>query len=295
MKFGMLLPTLGPLATGSGVAEKQLTIAQKAESLGFDSIWLADHVVIPTTIKSRYPYNDTGDFPMPADQSFLEPIATMGVLAGATKRVRIGTWVLVLPHRNPIVTAKMFATLDVLSGGRMVLGAGIGWMEEEITLLGAPFKQRSALSDEYLRAMRELWTNSDPHFEGKYVQFSGIKCEPKPLQQPFPVWIGGHSPRAMRRVAELGDGWVAVPKSFAGFKETYEELKKAAAKAGRDMKSIQISIGPAYIGSVDQYVEEMKKYQDLGFDTFFAPVGFWGTDLQNTLGVMEEFARKAGM
>lgn len=295
MKFGMLLPTLGPLASGAGVAEKQLTIAQKAEALGFDSIWLPDHVVIPTTIKSRYPYNDTGEFPMPADQGFLEPLATMGVLAGATKRVRIGTWVLVLPHRNPIVTAKMFATLDVLSGGRMILGAGIGWMEEEISLLGAPFKQRSALSDEYLRAMRELWTNPNPRFEGKYVQFNGIKCEPKPLQKPFPLWIGGHSPRAMRRIAELGDGWVSVPKSFAGFKETYEELQKAAAKAGRDMKSIQISIGPAYIGSVDQYIEEMKKYTALGFDTFLAPVGFWGTDLQNTLNVMEEFARKAGM
>jgi probable F420-dependent oxidoreductase len=277
------------------VAETQITLARKAEELGFDSIWLADHVVIPTTIKSRYPYNDTGDFPMPADQGFLEPLAAMGVLAGATKRVRIGTWVLVLPHRNPIVTAKMFATLDVMSGGRMILGAGIGWMEEEITLLGAPFKRRSALSDEYLRAMRELWTNPNPRFEGEFVRFSGIKAEPKPLQNPFPVWIGGHSSRAMRRVAELGDGWVAVPKSFNGFKETYEVLKSAAAKAGRDMKSIQISIGPAYIGSVDQYVEEMKKYKDLGFETFFAPVGFWGTDLPSTLKIMEEFARKAGV
>jgi probable F420-dependent oxidoreductase len=295
MKFGMMLPTLGALATGTGISETQVAVVRKAEELGFDSVWVADHVVIPTTIKSRYPYNETGDFPMPADQGFLEPLAAMGFLAGVTKRVRIGTWVLVLPHRNPIVTAKMFATLDVLSGGRMILGAGIGWMEEEVTLLGAPFKRRSALSDEYLRAMRELWTNSDPKFEGEFVRFNGIKCEPKPIQKPFPVWIGGHSPRAMRRVAELGDGWVAVPKSFDGFKETYEVLKAAAAKVGRDMKSIQISIGPAYIASVDQYVEEMKKYRDLGFETFFAPVAFWSGDLPGVLKTMDEFARKVGM
>ena len=132
MKFGMMLPTMGALATGPNIQENQLSIAQKAEALGFESLWVPDHVVIPTSIQSRYPYNDTGDFPMPADQGFLEPLATLGFLAGATKRVHLGTWVMVLPHRNPIVTAKMWATLDVLSGGRMMAGVGIGWMEEEV-------------------------------------------------------------------------------------------------------------------------------------------------------------------
>lgn len=188
MKFGMLLPNLGPLATGPGALDGLLAIAQKAEAVGFDSLWVADHVVIPTDIKSRYPYNTTGEFPADPSQGMLEPLSTLGYLAGITSRVRLGTWVLVLPHRNPILTAKMFATLDVLSRGRMMLGAGIGWMEEEISLLGAPFKRRSALSDEYLRAMRELWTNPDPHFAGEFCNFSGIKCEPKPVQQPLPVW-----------------------------------------------------------------------------------------------------------
>jgi len=295
MKFGMMAPTLGLLANGPGTVEAQFAVAQKAEALGFDSLWVPDHVVIPTTIQSRYPYNESGRFPMPPEQGFLEPIAALGFLAGATKRVRLGTWVLVLPHRNPIVTAKMFATLDVLSGGRIMLGAGIGWMEEEVSLLGAPFKQRSALSDEYLRAMKELWTNPDPHFEGKFVRFNGIKCEPKPLQTPLPVWIGGHSPRAMRRVAEFGDGWVAVPKSVAVFKETYENLKIAADKAGRDIKSIQVIIGPSTASSVQTFVEEMKQYQDLGFDSFFASVAFWSRDLNGVLGVMEEFAQKVGL
>jgi probable F420-dependent oxidoreductase len=295
MKFGMMMPTLGPLASGPGALEAQLAIAQRAEALGFDSLWVPDHVVIPTTIKSRYPYNESGRFPMPPEQGFLEPIVALGFLAGVTKRVRLGTWVLVLPHRNPIVTAKMFASLDVLSGGRIMLGAGIGWMEEEITLLGAPFKKRGALSDEYLRAMKELWTNPDPQFEGQFVHFSGIKCEPKPVQKPLPVWIGGHSPRAMRRVAELGDGWVAVPKSFAVFQEIYASLKIAADQAGRDIKNIQVMIGPSMASSVKSFIEEMKKYRDVGYDSFLASVAFWGGDLNSVLGVMEDFAQKVGM
>ncbi len=292
MKFGMFLPSFGPLATGPEAADTLLTIAQKAEELGFDSLWVPDHVVIPTTIKSRYPYNDSGQFPIPAAASFLEPLSVLGFLAGVTRRVRLGTWVLVLPHRNPILTAKMFATLDVLSRGRMMLGAGIGWMEEEITLLGAPFRQRNALSDEYLRAMRELWTNPNPRFEGQFVRFSDIKCEPKPLQQPLPLWIGGHSARAMRRVVEFGDGWVAVPKSFTAFQESYGHLKAAAAQAGRDLRTIQIMIGPAMVSSVHSFLEEIKQYQDLGYESFFASIPFWAANVPGVLGIMEEFAQK---
>jgi len=295
MKFGMFLPSFGPMATGPGVVDTLLTITQKAEALGFDSLWVPDHVVLPTTIKSRYPYNYTGRFPIPSEASFLEPLSVLGYLAGVTQRVRLGTWVLVLPHRNPIVTAKMFATLDVLSRGRIILGAGIGWMEEEITLLGAPFKKRGALSDEYLRVMKELWTNPDPQFEGQFCRFSGIKCEPKPVQQPFPVWIGGHSARAMRRVVEFGAGWVAASRSFAAFQESCEALKAAAARAGRDVKSIEVMIGPAYVNSVDTFIEEMKKYQDLGYNSFFAPLPFWSGELNGVLRLMDEFAQKVGM
>jgi probable F420-dependent oxidoreductase len=272
-----------------------LTIAQKAEALGFESLWVPDHVVIPADIKSRYPYNDTGRFPMSPELALFEPLPTLGYLAGITKRVRLGTWVLVLPHRNPIVTAKMYSTLDVLSGGRMILGAGIGWMEEEISLLGAPFNRRGALSDEYLRVMKELWTNPSPSFEGKFCSFKDIKFEPKPVQKPLPIWIGGHSARAMRRVVEFGDGWLAVPKNFATFQESYEELKSAAAKAGRDPKSISVMVGPAYVSSVESLVEEMKKYTDLGFESFFAPLPFFSTDLDGALKLMDEFAKKVGM
>lgn len=295
MKYGMVMPTIGALAAGSDAMEAQLTIAQRAEALGYDSLWVPDHVVFPTTINSKYPYNDTGKLFFPPETPLLEPLAALGVIAGATKRIRLGTWVLVLPHRNPIVTAKMWATLDVLSGGRMILGAGIGWMEEEITLLGAPYQKRGALSDEYIRAMRELWTSPDPTFNGQYVNFSGIRCEPKPLQQPFPVWIGGHSARAMRRVVELGDGWLAVPKRYENFLETNELLIRAARNAGRDPRSIPVTIGTLYAESVDAGVTDIQKYQALGYDNFIVPAAFWGGDVKGVFTAMEDFARKVKM
>ena len=295
MKFGTILPHIGPLAAGPDALDSLLSVAQKTEALGFDSLWVGDHVVLPTAIKPRYPYNDTGEFPLPAEAALLEPLTVLGFLTGVTRRVRLGPSVLVLPHRNPIVTAKMFASLDVLSRGRIIFGAGIGWMEEEISLLGAPFKRRGALSDEYLRAMRELWTNPDPHFEGEFCRFSGIKCEPKPLQNPLPIWIGGHSARAMRRIVEFGDGWIAVPKSLAVFQDGMAMLRKAADRGGRDLNDIEIMVGLLRTTSVDEFIEAMKPYQDLGYDSFMVPLPFWGTDLQAVLGLMDDFAAKVGM
>ena len=295
MKFGTILPHIGPLAAGPDALDSLLSVAQKTEALGFDSLWVGDHVVIPTSIKPRYPYNDTGEFPLPAEAALLEPLTVLGFLTGVTRRVRLGPSVLVLPHRNPIVTAKMFASLDVLSRGRIIFGAGIGWMEEEISLLGAPFKRRGALSDEYLRAMRELWTNPDPHFEGEFCRFSGIKCEPKPLQNPLPIWIGGHSARAMRRIVEFGDGWIAVPKSLAVFQDGMALLREAADRGGRDLNDIEIMIGLLRTTSVDEFIKAMKPYQDLGYDSFMVPLPFWGTDLQSVLGLMDDFADKVGM
>ena len=216
MKFGTILPHIGPLAAGPDALDSLLSVAQKTEALGFDSLWVGDHVVIPTSIKPRYPYNDTGEFPLPAEAALLEPLTVLGFLTGVTRRVRLGPSVLVLPHRNPIVTAKMFASLDVLSRGRIIFGAGIGWMEEEISLLGAPFKRRGALSDEYLRAMRELWTNPDPHFEGEFCRFSGIKCEPKPLQKP---------------AADLD--WRALGPGHAAYRRVWRRLDCGPQEPGR--------------------------------------------------------------
>ena len=225
MKFAISLPCTGPLATGPAALDSLRIVAQKAEALGLESIWVPDHVVIPTTVNSRYPYNKSGKFPLPPEMGFLEPMTALGFLAGVTQRIRLGTSALVLPHRNPILTAKMIATLDVLSQGRIILGAGIGWMEEEISLLGAPFKRRGALSDEYLRAMRELWTNPDPQFEGEFCRFSGIKCEPKPVQKPLQY---GLAVTPTERCAALPNmvmvGW-RFPKHWRTFKTAWQDSK----------------------------------------------------------------------
>ena len=292
MKFGMFLPTVGPYASGPDALHAQRTLAQQAETLGFDSIWVPDHVVFPKTINSTYPYNDTGRI---GTAPILDPLVALSFLAGVTTTIKLGTFVLVLPHRNPIVTAKMWASLDVLSGGRTIFGAGIGWLEEEITLLGAPFRRRGALSDEYLRAMKTLWTQPDPEFEGEFVSFSDIECEPKPLQQPPPIWIGGHSARAMRRVVEFGDGWLAVPKSVAAFHESLGALRVAAEQAGRAMSDIPIMISPMYVDSVDAYVEEFKRYSGMGYDSFFAALPFWARGLDGIQRAMDDFARKMNM
>ena len=295
MKFAISLPCTGPLATGPAALDSLRIVAQKAEALGLESIWVPDHVVIPTTVNSRYPYNKSGKFPLPPEMGFLEPMTALGFLAGVTQRIRLGTSALVLPHRNPILTAKMIATLDVLSQGRIILGAGIGWMEEEISLLGAPFKRRGALSDEYLRAMRELWTNPDPHFEGEFCHFSGIKCEPKPVQKPLPVWIGGHSNRAMRRIAEYGDGWLAVPKTLEDFQDGVARLKSACDTAGRDVTRLEILIAPGYAPNLESFLDQVKQYQDLGYEYFSASIPYWSKDLEHALGIMEEFAEKVGL
>ena len=295
MKFGMMLPNIGPLATGPDALDTLVRVAQHAESLGVDSLWVADHVVIPSSIESRYPYSADGQFPADPGQGMLDPLTTLGYLAAVTNNVRLGTWVLVLPHRNPVVTAKMFATLDVLSRGRMIMGAGVGWLESEIELLGAPFKRRGAMSNEYLAAMRELWTSEDPQFTGEFCNFSGHRCEPRPVQKPLPVWIGGHAALAMRRVVEFGDGWLASANDFETFQRSLANLREAADAAGRDMETIEITITPNSVFTVDTFVAEMNRYVDLGYESFLAPVPLWTDNIDSALQIMDEFAEKTGM
>lgn len=197
-------PTAGPGAVRM--------LAQRAEALGFHSIMLADHIVIPRHVNSSYPYDAGGVSPFDPSQSFYEPLSVLNFLAGCTERIRLGISVLILPYRQPIYTAKVLATLDVLSGGRLIVGAGTGWMAEEFAALGLTnFAQRGAVTTEYLRLFKELWTKENPEFRGKYVQVSGIGFQPKPMQRPHPpIWIGGHSEPALRRVASVGDGWMPI-------------------------------------------------------------------------------------
>ena len=164
MDYGVVLPPLGTYARDN-VVERLRVVAQHAETLGFNSLWVGDHLIVPTKLNSRYPYHPEGRFPLDPADNFLEPFTVLSYVAGQTTTIRLGTGVLIIPYRNPVVTAKMYATLDVLSGGRTIVGAGVGWMEEEFDMLGIPFAKRGKRTDEYINAMKTVWTEKNPRIE----------------------------------------------------------------------------------------------------------------------------------
>jgi probable F420-dependent oxidoreductase len=206
VEFGFSLPGRGPLASIDVV----LKLAEKADALRFDSLFVTDHVVMPVASgKSVYPYTTSGQFPGGLAQDYLEPLATLSHLAHATRRPRLGISVLVIPYRNPLLAAKMLATIDVLSKGRVVLGAGVGWLREEFEALGTPpFEERGQVTEDYIRLMRAAWTTDPVTFESKHYSVRDVHVLPKPVQRGgIPVWIGGHTGAALRRAATIGDGW----------------------------------------------------------------------------------------
>ena len=192
MRFGVWVPNCRHLAT----VEVIRATAVRAEALGYDSLWVSDHVVVPRANVKNF------------GETVFDPLVTLAVMAGATRHVRLGTTVLIVPYRNPVVTAKMVASLDALSGGRVVLGVGAGWLPAESAMLSVDFKQRGAMTDEYLETMKELWTNPAPSFAGTYTTLGDVIFEPKPAQRPHPpIWVGGHSPAALRRTVRFGAAW----------------------------------------------------------------------------------------
>lgn len=299
MEFGCHLPMFGPLATRHNV----ITFARRMDALGYDSLWVSDHVILPWTIRSRYPYNETGRFPLPANANFLEPLTTLALAAGVTERVRLGTTVLVLPHRHPVLAAKMLATLDYLSNGRLIVGAGVGWLEEEITILGVPFAERGAWSDEAIRIMRACWSQERVSWKGRFFQFDEIGCFPQPGRKTIPIWIGGHTPRALRRVAELGDGWHAAFTSLEKLEEGLGHLKAECARIGRRFEDLIITLRAGLSirnessasrrplqGTPEEIVEDLRRYLALGVQTVILETRY--RDLDDMIGIYEAFARE---
>jgi probable F420-dependent oxidoreductase len=243
MRFGFYLPTRGATAAPEALE----ALVARGESLGFSSVVIADHIVFPVTIRSKYPYTVSGAFPGHGDA--LEQLSLMAFVAGKSRRLRLISSVMILPHRNPVVTAKMLATIDVLSRGRVTVGVGVGWLREEFQALGAPdFDRRGAVSDEYLRIFKTLWTQDPASFRGEFYRFDGIRCLPHPAQKPHPpIWIGGHSKAALRRVARLGDGWhpvganPAVPLRPAELRAELDDLRRLTEAERRDFSTLTIS------------------------------------------------------
>jgi probable F420-dependent oxidoreductase len=309
MHFGFALPGRGPLARPDVLVK----LAEKADALRYASIFVTDHVVIPATYDSKYPYSSSGKAAADWDQGYLEPLALMSFLAGVTSRVRLGTSVLVVPYRNPVVTAKMLATLDVMSGGRIILGAGVGWLREEFEALHSPpFEHRGRVTDEYLRLMRECWEREPVEWSGSYYRMAPVSIRPKPVQTGgIPIWTGGHTDAALRRAGELADGWHPIgfrppanlhPSEYA---EKVAVVHGWARKAGRDPKGITLSFRVPldlaskrvkaaggervpFRGTAAEVVEDIKQYQALGVSHFIFDLT--PPDVRGQLAMMERFA-----
>jgi probable F420-dependent oxidoreductase len=281
IQFGFSLTGRGALADREAIT----TLAQRAEVLGYDSVFVTDRVLIPAAATTAYPYSATGAFPLGPDESWLECLTAVTYLATVTRRIRVGTSVLVIPYRNPVVTARALATADYLSGGRVILGAGIGWWREEFEALGVPFAERAARTVEALRLMREIWTKPRITFAGRFWQVresGGVR--PQPVQRPsIPIWIGGHSDAALQRVVDIADGWhplgLRPPVTLhpAELGARVRRLRELAAAAGRDPAGIVVAFkGPVAFrdgagrdrapltGSPTQIVEDLQAYVAAG-------------------------------
>jgi probable F420-dependent oxidoreductase len=288
LELGWSLPSRGPLAR----VDILTRLARTADTLGYSVVTISDHVVLPSRSSAPYPYDHTGAFPGGSQQPYLEPIPLAAWLLAATRRVRVAISVLVVPYRNPVVTAKQLATIDALSGGRLIVGAGVGWWPEEFEALAAPpFAERGAVTDEYLRLMKTLWTEDAPRFEGKYYRIGDVTMLPHPVQKPHPpIWIGGHTEPALRRTATLGDVWHPIglrgPAGLAPdeLAQKMERIRTLARQAGRDPASIGVAFrGPLDLwprrgkppadplrplaGPPDKVVADLRAYQAAGVDT----------------------------
>jgi probable F420-dependent oxidoreductase len=264
MDIGCHLPTTqGPATARDAV----VTFAREAERGGLASLWVSDHVVIPRVSTG---YGRGGSFPHPPEKPYLDPVTILAATAMCTSRVRLGSSVFILGHRHPVVMAKMLSTIDALSNGRLICGVGVGWWKEELEIFGVPYKARGRQADEVLKSFKALWTSDDPSFEGEFFRFRDIGFAPKPVQKPHPpLWIGGNSPGAFRRVVALGDGWHASPRTPADFRDGLAKLRATAEAARRPRETIEISLrfglSDALLGQGPQAaIDQLGEYKRLG-------------------------------
>ena len=286
MKFGVPIGNFGQFGK-HGDAPDQVRVAQAAERLGYDSVWLHDHIVMPAVIHARYPYNDSGVAGFAWRQDIYDPLAMMAAVAAATERVEIGTSVLIIPYRNAVVLAKMLATIDQLAQGRVRLGIGVGWMQEEFEALGIGdwYPIRGRITDEWIAACRALWSVDElSSFQGRYVSFEEVGAYPKPFNGTIPVWVGGWGDVAARRVARLGDGFQTISSTPEMVKEQLTMVRVEMEKRGRNPDTLEISMlggirlgegvtaGPAPLisGSTQQIIDRLGEYHEAGLDHLLA-------------------------
>ena len=258
MKFGLRYCNIGPLSQ----REPALELAQFAESAGFESLWSIEHVVIPAGYQSAYPYSDDGRFGWPENLDYPDPVMWLAVIAGATTTLKLGTAVMILPQRNPVVLAKELATIDAMSGGRMLFGAGVGWLEEEFDAIGVPFSERGPRTDEAIEVLRCLWAEDEASFDGQFHSFDRALMFPKPVQQiggrpAVPIIIGGHSKLAARRAGRTGDGFFPARATPDDLGDLMAEVEKTAIDNGRSMSDIEITAGSVFDLDAARAFEQM--------------------------------------
>ena len=280
------------LAFASSIAidgVQTLEICRRAEAAGFESLWGGEHVIMPSTIESSYPYTKDGKIPAQPDTPIPDPLIWLAFAAAAAPTMRLGTCILIVPQRNPLILAKELATLDQLSGGRVELGLGVGWLEEEFDALGVPWERRGARNDEYIEAMRTLWSGPEVEFHGEFVDFPKVTCSPRPVQASIPILVGGDSDVAIRRAARLADGYFPGEGDADRLAALITRVRHAADAAGRDPDSIEIN---AMFG---QHIKDpavgVEKFIELGVGRAMVPAFFFAGP--GGLDRMDQFAEIA--
>jgi probable F420-dependent oxidoreductase len=284
MKFG--------LAFASSIAvdhHASMEICRRAEAAGFESLWGGEHVILPSKIESSYPYTADGKIPAMPDTPIPDPLIWLAFAAAAAPTMRLGTCILIVPQRNPLILAKELATLDQLSGGKVELGLGVGWLEEEFQALGVPWERRGARNDEYIEAMRTLWSGPEVEFHGEFVDFPKVTCSPRPVQPTIPILVGGDSEVAIKRAARLADGYFPGEGDVDRLASLITRVRQAAQDAGRDPDEIEINA--MFSTQMTDPVAGVEKFTELGVGRIMVPAFFFAGD--GGLDRMDEFAGRA--
>lgn len=284
MKFG--------LAFASSIAvdhQASMEICRRAEAAGFESLWGGEHVILPSKIESSYPYTADGKIPAMPDTPIPDPLIWLAFAAAAAPSMRLGTCILIVPQRNPLILAKELATLDQLSGGKVELGLGVGWLQEEFDALGVPWERRGARNDEYIEAMRALWSGPEVEFHGEFVDFPTVTCSPRPVQPTIPILVGGDSDVAIRRAARLADGYFPGEGDVDRLAALITRVRQAAEDAGRDPDEIEINA--MFSTQMTDPVAGVEKFTELGVGRIMVPAFFFAGD--GGLDRMDEFAGRA--
>ena len=283
MKIGLI-----PVNVGVGRAEQMIAVARKAEDVGIESLWTFEHVVVPVEYQSSYPYSPNGKMGTTPETNFVDPLIALSAIAATTTKVRLATGVNILSQANPLFLAKQAASLDFVSNGRFMLGVGIGWLKEEFEALGTPFERRGARFDDYIQAMRKVWSEDVVEHESDFISWSGFKSYPLPMQKPhLPVIIGGTKGKAFERTAKYGDGWFAPTASPDQLAPMLEELKKACDAVDRDPATVEISAMWVEVGAG---MDTLRRYEDLGVSRLIVPIFALGGG--NPLGAIDKFAEE---